>query len=491
MASPQIAAVLFVVGLILSAPAFARRSPVPVLTQSVVAVRVSGRVSVEVRGEDRFVNVAAPRSLPVGSTIDATQGVVKLVTADITPGSTQRGLFNGGAFVVSQDASGLTTLRLVSGRRAAALCGHGHTAHAAALNRVVLRLLHGTAHGRFRTSGRYGAATVLGTRWTTIDSCDGTKIDDTAGQVATQANDGQLSYALRPGQQVVYRCAAHGQPPVSRQYCVAALLAETTLVVGVRHVRVFRFSTGVVTRSSGATAQLCVRGPRSTACTTYPLQPVTDGLRDAVASCYPTQGPGGYFLSWRVRGVALGVPLTFRAPIGEPFVPCSTWAGQPLMGSQSAPLGADIKTVNPYSLPTVAHGFEIRIFLRASGAPGQQVLTGLVYADSDGTPGALVGTTQRLTFSSRDAPGWYDLTFARHRTPKNPSGLLVLRPGRYWIGVIAGPGPGVAAVAYDVVPSFQASNANPYTAGPTNPFGAITVGDEQLSMYLQYYAPPF
>jgi hypothetical protein len=463
----------------------------PRLGRTVVTLTVSGRVSVEVRGAHRFVTLTVPRSIPVGSTVDASRGVVKLVTAQIVPGATQHGLFDGGAFVVTQDGTGLATLRLVSGSRAFAVCGRGENAHAAATSGRVLRLLHGSAHGSFRTRGRYAAATVRGTQWTTSDSCVGTKIEDTAGDVATQANVGQLSYALRPGQQVVYRCALHGRPPVSKQYCVATLLTETSVVVGGRRVRVFRFSSGVITRSAVSTAQLCVRGPLRTACTTYPLQPVGEGLRAAVAACFPTQGPGRYFLSWRLRGIALGAPLTFRAPIGEPFVPCYTWVGQPLTGSQYAPLGADVKTVNPYSLPTVAHGSDLRIYLRPSGVPGQQVLTGVVYADSNGTPGALVGTTEQFTFSSNDAPGWYDLAFARHRTRQNPSGLLVMKPGRYWIGVIGGTEGGVAAVAYNELPGGQASSANPYTAGPSNPFGPFTTGGAQLSLYLQYYAPPF
>jgi hypothetical protein len=39
----------------------------------------------------------------------------------------------------------------------------------------VLQTLHGTDHGgRFRTRGRYAAATVRGTVWTMSDRCDGT-----------------------------------------------------------------------------------------------------------------------------------------------------------------------------------------------------------------------------------------------------------------------------------------------------------------------------
>ena len=68
---------------------------------------------------------------------------------------------------------------------------------------------------------------------------------------------------------------------------------------------------------------------------------------------------------------------------------------------------------------------------------------------------------------------------------------MKLAPGNYWIGVIAGNQSGVAAVAYDTVPGVLDFNANPYSAGPSDPFGPVVSGDQQLSMYLQYYAPPF
>ena len=47
-------------------------------------------------------------------------------------------------------------------------------AHAAKTNTNVIQLLHASAHGKFRTSGRYSAATVLGTIWTVAARCDGT-----------------------------------------------------------------------------------------------------------------------------------------------------------------------------------------------------------------------------------------------------------------------------------------------------------------------------
>jgi hypothetical protein len=51
-------------------------------------------------------------------------------------------------------------------------------ASAAALSSRTLQLLHSSARGRFRTTGRYSAATVRGTQWTIADRCDGTLTHD-------------------------------------------------------------------------------------------------------------------------------------------------------------------------------------------------------------------------------------------------------------------------------------------------------------------------
>ena len=48
----------------------------------------------------------------------------------------------------------------------------------------VLQLLRASAHGKFRTRGRYSAATVLGTAWTVADRCDGTLTHDLTDSVS-------------------------------------------------------------------------------------------------------------------------------------------------------------------------------------------------------------------------------------------------------------------------------------------------------------------
>jgi hypothetical protein len=168
-----------------------------------------------------------------------------------------------------------------------------------------------------------------------------------------------------------------------------------------------------------------------------------------------------------------------------------TFQGNPLVGPPLGSLTSDVKIVNHYSLPTVAHGLDIRIFLLPTATPGQQALKGVVYADAGGVPGALLGVTDELTYRSSEGPGWYYLYFPRHPTQTNPSGLLPLRPGSYWIGVIGGDQSGVAQVTYDAVPGADDENTNPYLTGPSDPFGPIVAGDERLSLYLDYFAPPF
>jgi hypothetical protein len=55
---------------------------------------------------------------------------------------------------------------------------------ASAASSKTLQLLRASATGKFRTRGKYSAATVRGTRWTTADRCDGTLTRDITDSVA-------------------------------------------------------------------------------------------------------------------------------------------------------------------------------------------------------------------------------------------------------------------------------------------------------------------
>jgi hypothetical protein len=490
----RVAAAVSVAGLVLVHAASATSAVKPRLGRTVVVSRVSGTVRVQRTGARRLSVLTRRLELPVGSTVDASHGKVRLLAADVGRARTQSGAFSGGAFVFTQDRAGVTTLALARGRDASRACAPvGHrAASGAALRPDVLRLLHGTAHGKFRTVGRYAAATVRGTAWTTADGCGGTMISDRRGQVDTQSNNAELTYSLRPGAQSTYRCAARGQPPVSTAYCLGVLTEDTTSVVNGQSVRSFDFITGVATQSSADAAQFCIAGPQQSSCTAYPLSPPDRaGFRIGLAGCFPTQGPGRYSLTWSVDGVALGAALVFQAPVGAEFQPCLTELGDVEVGGQSVGLGTDVKQVTRYSLPSQGYGRDIDVYLQPTGVAGQQTLEGVIYADSGGAPGSLLATTSTLAYPSTAQPGWYALKLPRQPTAQNPSGLLLLAPGDYWIGILTGGDAGVAAVSYDAVTAGLAYNTNPFSAGPSDPFGPISTRDERVSMYLTYYAPPF
>jgi hypothetical protein len=132
---------------------------------------------------------------------------------------TQRGKFSGGVFKVTQARSGLATLALVEGAKfkgaptfASCKTKKGK-AVTAALSKKTLQLLHGSAHGKFRTKGRYAAATVRGTIWTIADRCDGTLTHSIKDTVTVSDFVRHKTIILRPGHSYL----ALAKPPHKRK----------------------------------------------------------------------------------------------------------------------------------------------------------------------------------------------------------------------------------------------------------------------------------
>ncbi|MGH2802934.1 MAG: hypothetical protein ACRDL4_07795, partial [Thermoleophilaceae bacterium] len=138
-----------------------------------------------------FVPLTEPRQIPVGSFLDTSRGAVALQSARNRAGDRQTGTFTAGLFQVRQSRKrrtrGLTTLVLKgrSFRRCRSTRPHGRDA-SAARHRRRIRRVRAQARGRFRTRGRYSSATVRGTRWATIDRCDGTLTRVYRGRVAVR-----------------------------------------------------------------------------------------------------------------------------------------------------------------------------------------------------------------------------------------------------------------------------------------------------------------
>jgi len=108
-------------------------------------------------------------------------------------------------FKVTQARSGLATLALVEGAKfngaptfASCKTKKGK-AVTAAVSKKTLQLLHGSAHGKFRSKGRYAAATVRGTIWTIADRCDGTLAHAIKDTVTVNDFVRHKTIILRPG----------------------------------------------------------------------------------------------------------------------------------------------------------------------------------------------------------------------------------------------------------------------------------------------------
>ena len=175
----------------------------PTVTKSFDVKPTQGVVLIQING--KLVPVTQLKQIPAGAVIDALHGTLNLVTSLGTGHKTQTGTFGGAIFKVTQDHSGLTTLTLVEnafkGAPSYASCTVAHgKASAAALSAKTLQLLKGRDnHGKFRTKGRYAAATTRGTAWSVADRCDGTLTKVTQSSVLVNDFVRHVSLILHAG----------------------------------------------------------------------------------------------------------------------------------------------------------------------------------------------------------------------------------------------------------------------------------------------------
>jgi hypothetical protein len=128
-------------------------------------------------------------------------------------------------------------------------------------------------------------------------------------------------------------------------------------------------------------------------------------------------------------------------------------------------VGGSVTKLNLYAVPGI-------------NSPSPQALRAVIYADSEGSPGALLATgTEVLYRGDVDGSGWLELPFP------SPVGLS---PGTYWLGFITGNTTEGMGYAYDIAAGSRAFNVNSYPGGPTTPFGAPIKDSEQASIYATY-----
>jgi CSLREA domain-containing protein len=179
-------------------------------------IRLPGRGSASAAQKGRgFVALTQPREIPVGSLLDTRRGQVRLTSSRSRRATAiQDGRFLGGIFQVVQSrrraARGLTDLRLKGASFRSCRAGGGGAR--ASLSRRAIRRLRANARGRFRTRGRFSAATVRGTAWVTTDRCDGTLTRVTRGRVAVRDFRRRRTIVLRRGKSYLARAPGGARP---------------------------------------------------------------------------------------------------------------------------------------------------------------------------------------------------------------------------------------------------------------------------------------
>ena len=169
-------------------------APTPTFGQTVVVRPVSGVVRVRLPRSNRFVALSSLDDVPLGATIDTKRGVVELASRSRS-GAIERIRLDGGWFRVTQNGS-TTDFSL---NEPLAPCGRAR----AAQKKPKSRRLWGDGRGRFRTRGRYSAATVRGTRWLVQDTCAGTLTRVTQGSVIVR--HGHRAILVRAGKRYLAR----------------------------------------------------------------------------------------------------------------------------------------------------------------------------------------------------------------------------------------------------------------------------------------------
>jgi hypothetical protein len=201
----------------------------PALGKTFNVSLVSGLVLVKINGQ--FIPLTELTQIPKNTVINALHGTLSLTSAAGGPSpardaaakkkpkktKTQKGTFGGAIFKISQTTAGsgkgLVTLAIVEnafkGAPSYATCKAHKAIEATAASSRTLQLLHASAKGKFRTKGKYSAATVLGTKWTVADRCDGTLTHDITDSVLVNDFVHHKTIVLHAGQSYLARAPKH------------------------------------------------------------------------------------------------------------------------------------------------------------------------------------------------------------------------------------------------------------------------------------------
>ena len=178
----------------------AREANIPTLYKTFFLTALSGTVRYHTPDGSYKQLPNGTIELPFGSVVDATDGHALItVESDSSGGVQQVEIWAGKAGVFQVGNPAVTELRLAGGDFSVC-AGSSRTKRVRTSGAKVIRQLWASAKGRFRTKGRYGAATVRGTKWSTEDLCLATRFTVVEGIVSVFDFRRKTTTALRAGQ---------------------------------------------------------------------------------------------------------------------------------------------------------------------------------------------------------------------------------------------------------------------------------------------------
>jgi Ca2+-binding RTX toxin-like protein len=173
----------------------------PKLRDSAVVTPVSGSLQMSPAGIVRRVPLQDKVVLPLESIVDTAVGAVR-VTSTPKARATETAALDHGTFDITQTPGRLavTQFGLQGGDFSVCPTAAGRKARASAVTRTrTVRSLWAKGKGSFRTKGRYASATIRGTKWQTVDRCDGTLVRVAQGAVAVRDLVKKTTTVVRAG----------------------------------------------------------------------------------------------------------------------------------------------------------------------------------------------------------------------------------------------------------------------------------------------------
>lgn len=160
----------------------------PQLGRTFLLTYVGGTVRYKSPGGE-YISLTSgnPVLLPFGTVVDTRRGRARVTVESDSGGARQDGEFYEGIFGVYQRPERRPTVDIRLGGGSFAGCpGAARTGKKKSRRSATssVRRLWGKSNGRFRTRGRFAAATVRGTGWLTEDLCLATRVRVTEGSVS-------------------------------------------------------------------------------------------------------------------------------------------------------------------------------------------------------------------------------------------------------------------------------------------------------------------